>query len=44
MDAEKEGGDILGPKKLNYEFLKLVREKNYGEALVLGKKSTQMLT
>jgi hypothetical protein len=32
--------DILGPKKRNYEFLQLVRDKNYGDALLLGKLST----
>jgi hypothetical protein len=35
MDAENEG-DILGPKKLNYDFLKLVQEKKYPEAFALG--------
>lgn len=28
MDAE-DGKDILGPKKLNYDFLLLVRDKKY---------------
>lgn len=32
--------DILGPKKRNYEFLQLVRDKNYPDALLLGKLST----
>ena len=31
--------DILGPKKRNYEFLQLVRDKNYPDALLLGKLS-----
>ena len=39
MDAE-DGSDILGAKKLNYEFLMLVRDKKYPEALAIGKKST----
>ena len=39
MDAE-DGSDILGAKKLNYEFLMLVRDKKYPEALAVGKKST----
>lgn len=43
MDADNEA-DILGPKKLNYEFLKLVRDKKYPEALALGRKSTSMVT
>jgi hypothetical protein len=37
MEADKE--DILGAKKRNYEFLQLVRDKKYGEALILGKES-----
>lgn len=32
--------DILGPKKRNYQFLQYVRDKNYPEALLLGKLST----
>jgi hypothetical protein len=39
MEAESTD-DILGPKKLNYEFLLLVRDKKYAEALTLGRKST----
>lgn len=31
--------DVLGPKKRNYQFLQFVREKNYAEALLLGKLS-----
>lgn len=31
--------DILGAKKLNYDFLLLVRDKKYPEALTLGRKS-----
>lgn len=31
--------DILGSKKLNYDFLLLVRDKKYPEALVLGRRS-----
>lgn len=38
MDAE-DGTDILGSKKLNYDFLMLVRDKKYPEALMLGQKS-----
>lgn len=43
MDSE-DGKDILGAKKLNYDFLLLVRDKKYPEALVLGKKSTAILS
>jgi len=35
--------DILGPKRRNYEFLQLVRDKNYPDALLLGKLSTFLL-
>ena len=31
--------DVLGPKKRNYDFLQLVRDKNYPDALLLGKLS-----
>ncbi len=30
---------MLGPKKMNYDFLLLVRDKKYPEALAIGKKS-----
>ena len=36
---EENGTEMLGAKKLNYEFLMLVRDKKYPEALTLGKKS-----
>lgn len=35
--------DVLGPKKMNYQFLQFVRDKNYPEALILGKRSTNAL-
>ena len=35
--------DVLGPKKRNYEFLQLVRDKNYPDALLLGKLSTSFI-
>ena len=31
--------DVLGPKKRNYDFLQLVRDKNYSDALLLGNLS-----
>ena len=40
----EEGTEILGSKKMNYEFLLLVRDKKYKEALLLGKNSTLKLT
>jgi hypothetical protein len=36
---EADNDDILGSKRLNYEFLLLVRDKKYPEALAIGKKS-----
>lgn len=42
MDAE-DGSDILGAKKLNYDFLMLVRDQKYPEALLLGRKSNPPL-
>ena len=41
MDAEN-GSDMLGAKKLNYEFLMLVRDQKYPGALMLGKKSRRI--
>lgn len=38
MEAEPND-DILGPKRKNYQFLQLVRDKNYPEALIIGKAS-----
>ena len=38
MEAEPTD-DILGPKRKNYQFLQLVRDKNYPEALIIGKAS-----
>ena len=35
--------DILGPKKRNYEFLQLVRDQKYPEALLLGNLSMNPL-
>ena len=32
--------DILGVKKLNYDFLQKIRDKKYGEAYVIGRQST----
>jgi hypothetical protein len=43
MEAESSD-DILGSKKLNYDFLLLVRDKKYKEALLLGRTSKQNLT
>ena len=31
--------DILGEKRLNYEFLQKIRDKKYGEAYIIGRKS-----
>ena len=42
MEADP-ADDVLGPKKRNYDFLQLVRAKNYPDALLLGKLSTQSL-
>ena len=39
MEADQPD-DILGAKKRNYQFLQLVRDKNYPDALLLGKLST----
>ena len=39
----EEGIEMLGAKKMNYQFLLLVRDKNYKEALLLGKKSNPSL-
>lgn len=38
---QEEGVDMLGSKKMNYDFLMLVRDKKYPEALLLGKKSNR---
>jgi hypothetical protein len=38
MEADPSD-DIFGAKRRNYEFLKLVRDKNYPDALLLGKLS-----
>lgn len=40
----EEGIEMLGSKKMNYEFLLLVRDKKYKEALILGKNSIPPLT
>lgn len=36
---DEESTSMLGTKKMNYDFLLLVRDKKYVEALMLGKKS-----